>query len=643
MGRRSAYCHRDGVGTTDPDGAYLFTGTSTGGTSPSVNFNVPHGIGTGEMTVRFWIKPFNQPTGLNPGVFGLTHASGYGDVSTHVGASPFLPFFWYPTSPAPRANTTIPNNAWIHVVYTRSAAGLHKIYFDSVDVTDANGSTVSSYNLTNKPFTIGNRQNFNTTIKPGLITEVLVLSTEWDLSEVQQDYGLRRLGNDGTVTGTVVGYFPLDGKTADNQFGSGSTLIAASDFGLRDTHATVAGASDGTTDATGLLFDSASYANWTSTIPNTTDNTPDMYFVWVHSGTGVTAGRYQVASRTADKITLATSPGANGSNIVFTVARGLATWGHPIWQDDNPFPPPTADAGGPYTACADTPTQLNGTATNGVYYLWTTSGDGSWEDETSLTPIYTPGAADVIAETVTLTLTVTGYADQTAEDTAEMTINVGPSVSAGGPYTTTGDTPVQVTATSTKYNELAWTTDGDGEFDDATSPQPYYTPGEDDIATGFVTITVTVDDECGSADADAVILIAPDSGSNTDFTISNIELRTSKARPTPVLVNYGGFGTVLSGVLHSFGTLNLSSDAETPIPPASVGEFGWFIGMNLSRTQTIKISVDGTTYPVKVSPRTPFIFELARIAGRASLLRATVIQPEDDVVTAGFRFMILSV
>ena len=40
--------------------------------------------------------------------------------------------------------------------------------------------------------------------------------------------------------------------------------------------------------------------------------------------------------------------------------------------------------------------------------LWSTSGDGAFDDATALTPIYTPGAADIAAGTATLTLTANG-------------------------------------------------------------------------------------------------------------------------------------------------------------------------------------------------------------------------------------------
>jgi hypothetical protein len=42
--------------------------------------------------------------------------------------------------------------------------------------------------------------------------------------------------------------------------------------------------------------------------------------------------------------------------------------------------------------------------------LWSTIGDGSFDDATALTPVYTPGAADIAGGNVTLTLTANGNA-----------------------------------------------------------------------------------------------------------------------------------------------------------------------------------------------------------------------------------------
>ena len=69
---------------------------------------------------------------------------------------------------------------------------------------------------------------------------------------------------------------------------------------------------------------------------------------------------------------------------------------------------PTVDAGSDDTiVLSESSTYtLSGSATNQQSVLWTSSGDGTFDDATSLTAAYTLGSNDSIAEYVTLTLTV---------------------------------------------------------------------------------------------------------------------------------------------------------------------------------------------------------------------------------------------
>jgi trimeric autotransporter adhesin len=84
----------------------------------------------------------------------------------------------------------------------------------------------------------------------------------------------------------------------------------------------------------------------------------------------------------------------------------------------------TANAGGNQTICGgNTFTPSGATATNNSGVNWTTSGDGTFLNGTTLTPTYTPGAADILAGTVTLTLTATGNAP-CANATSNMTLTI---------------------------------------------------------------------------------------------------------------------------------------------------------------------------------------------------------------------------
>ncbi|HNW77142.1 MAG TPA: SprB repeat-containing protein, partial [Bacteroidales bacterium] len=79
------------------------------------------------------------------------------------------------------------------------------------------------------------------------------------------------------------------------------------------------------------------------------------------------------------------------------------------------FEQPLAFAGTAMVFCAPGFYSLSeATASNYSSLLWTTSGDGTFDNDTILHPIYTPGPGDLSAGTVTLTLTAQGLGSSTA-------------------------------------------------------------------------------------------------------------------------------------------------------------------------------------------------------------------------------------
>ena len=73
------------------------------------------------------------------------------------------------------------------------------------------------------------------------------------------------------------------------------------------------------------------------------------------------------------------------------------------------FEQPVAFAGNPITQCSGSPVSLSG-ATAGYYagLAWISSGDGSFDNNSIIQPVYTPGINDMIAGNVILTLTASG-------------------------------------------------------------------------------------------------------------------------------------------------------------------------------------------------------------------------------------------
>jgi len=146
-------------------------------------------------------------------------------------------------------------------------------------------------------------------------------------------------------------------------------------------------------------------------------------------------------------------------------------------------------AGSNKTICkGSTVSVLGATAQNYSSLLWSTSGTGSLSSTFTLGTIYTPSPADKTAGSVILTLTAKGNAPcpdvqspLTVNLTDQPTIELGPDVKvcSSGPYTLTP-------TTGSFYSALAWTTSGDGAYNNATILKPIYTPSTTDTTTNTV-------------------------------------------------------------------------------------------------------------------------------------------------------------
>jgi len=211
---------------------------------------------------------------------------------------------------------------------------------------------------------------------------------------------------------------------------------------------------------------------------------------------------------------------------------------------------PTADAGADATICEGETAKLSGVATHYSSVLWT-GGDGTFDFSNYVGAIYTPGANDIAAGTVTLTLTATGNTPcEPATDDMILTIVAAPVADAGGDATVCeGETYSFSGANAYNYSTVLWT-GGDGSFDDSTSLWPLYTPGPNDIAVGSVTITLTVYGytPCGNAIDDMVLTVVPAAVSNAgvDATIcegANYTLSGSASNNTGVSWYTVGDGT----------------------------------------------------------------------------------------------------
>ena len=185
-----------------------------------------------------------------------------------------------------------------------------------------------------------------------------------------------------------------------------------------------------------------------------------------------------------------------------------------VYLDDILFPVRHIDfacnAGADQNIC-QTAAQLNANVIGYESLLWTTSGDGSFDDATIVSPIYTPGEQDLQNKTATLTLTATNANGETLSDDVVINFHEAASIVMDDEGETCEGESFDLNAEAYEAGELIWTTNGDGSFDSPASLNTIYTPGEQDIANGTVILTLTAASPygCGDATHDLTLTIHP--------------------------------------------------------------------------------------------------------------------------------------
>ena len=190
---------------------------------------------------------------------------------------------------------------------------------------------------------------------------------------------------------------------------------------------------------------------------------------------------------------------------------------------------PSVFAGDDTQTCENTDIQLEGIVSYTSSTLWKTSGDGSFENPTSLATIYVPGTNDI--ETGTVELSLTGYAiaplNDSVIDNITVTIINNPFADAGDDITISGTEPAQLDGVADNFNVTLWTTRGDGTFDDPSLLNAVYTPGSGDISNGMVRITLlaTAIEPCGNNATDELYIYFGDApianAGDDDFICGN--------------------------------------------------------------------------------------------------------------------------
>ncbi|MBE0637488.1 MAG: T9SS type A sorting domain-containing protein, partial [Bacteroidales bacterium] len=169
---------------------------------------------------------------------------------------------------------------------------------------------------------------------------------------------------------------------------------------------------------------------------------------------------------------------------------------------------PAVFAGEDVVICETEEVQLSAIVENYSSLLWQTSGDGSFDDQQSLSAIYNPGSQDILSGTVLLSITAfsSGVCPDASDDLL-VTIEQSPTVDAGENQTICETDVVSLLATAGNYSSIQWTTDGDGTFSDATTLDPVYYPGAGDIAGGQVNLDLKAYPQAFCSPEEGVVIV----------------------------------------------------------------------------------------------------------------------------------------
>ena len=138
------------------------------------------------------------------------------------------------------------------------------------------------------------------------------------------------------------------------------------------------------------------------------------------------------------------------------------------------------NAGLDINMCVDETAHLNGFAANQTSLTWSTAGDGTFDDATSLTAIYTPGNQDIANGGTTLTLTAYKNSE-VMTDNLELSFIEEPVATGTESMSLTMVEPIELSLEIENLGVFnGWTTTGTGTFANPAALQTTYTPSAGD-------------------------------------------------------------------------------------------------------------------------------------------------------------------
>jgi hypothetical protein len=155
---------------------------------------------------------------------------------------------------------------------------------------------------------------------------------------------------------------------------------------------------------------------------------------------------------------------------------------------------PIANAGPDKTICCyELSPMIYGQVINNCGQIWSTTGDGIFEDETNPITLYFPGEEDCTNGSVELCITAYPCNPCTIEatDCMTLTLQIGPTAYAGEDASINENESYMLSALAENYTSVMWSSTGDGTFDNPELVSPVYTPGTMDKLNGEAELCLT--------------------------------------------------------------------------------------------------------------------------------------------------------
>ena len=172
--------------------------------------------------------------------------------------------------------------------------------------------------------------------------------------------------------------------------------------------------------------------------------------------------------------------------------------------------PPEVNAGDDATICENQTHELSGIVANQSSFVWESQGDGTFDDEQILSPVYSPGYADIQAGTINVSLTAQPISPCALSDVSTITLEIQdlPQANAGEDATICENQTQELSGIVANQSSFVWESQGDGTFDDSQILSPIYYPGSADIQAGTVNVNLTAQPigPCALSDVSTITL-----------------------------------------------------------------------------------------------------------------------------------------